>query len=54
MTRTRVVFEIPATGGRVAAHPEKAKRTVEGQPYVWARRHDTDEITRAFASGEMA
>jgi hypothetical protein len=54
MTRARVLFEIPATGGTVAAQPEAAKRTVDGQPFVWARRADTGEITRAFASGEMA
>ena len=53
MTRARVVFEIP-DGGRVAAHPEEAKYTEDGKPFVFARRHDTDEITRAFASGELA
>ena len=54
MTRARVLFEIPATGGRVAARPEEAKYTEDGKPFVFARRHDTDEITRAFASGELA
>ena len=54
MTRARVLFEIPDTGGRVAAHPEEAKYTEDGKPFVFARRHDTDEITRAFASGELA
>ena len=54
MTRRRVVFEIPATGGRVAAHPEDAKYSEDGKPFVFARRHDTGEITRAFASGELA
>ena len=54
MTRTPVLFEIPATGGRVAAHPEEAKYTEDGKPFVFARRHDTGEITRAFASGKLA
>ena len=54
MTRRRVVFEIPATGGRVDAHPEEAKYTEDGKPFVFARRHDTGEITRAFASGKLA
>ncbi|UBF23493.1 hypothetical protein HRTV-28_gp55 [Halorubrum tailed virus 28] len=54
MTRSRVLFEIPATGGRVAAHPEEATRTVDGRAYVFARRHDTGEITRAFETGELA
>ena len=53
MTRARVVFQIP-DGGRVAAHPEEAKQTVEGEPFVWARRHDSGEITRAFHAGELA
>ena len=52
MTRARVVFEIP-DGGRVAAHREAAKRTVDGQAFVWARR-ESGEITRAFNAGEMA
>ena len=52
MTRCRVVFEVP-DGGRVYAHPEEATRTVDGKTYVWVRTQD-GEITRAFASGELA
>ena len=52
--RDRILFEIPVTGGRVAARPEEAKYTEDGKPFVFARRHDTNEITRAFASGELA
>ena len=51
--RARVIFEIP-DGGRVAATPESAKQAEDGEPFVWARRHDTGEITRAFHTGEMA
>jgi len=51
--RARVVFEVPG-GGRVVAHPEEAKRTEDGTPFVWVRRHASGEITRAFAVGEMA
>lgn len=53
MTRARIVFEIP-DGGRVCAHPEEAKRTADGEAFVWARRRDTGEITRAFSAGELA
>ena len=52
MTRCRVVFEVP-DGGRVYAHPEVATRTLNGKTYVWVRK-GTGEITRAFASGELA
>ena len=52
MTRCRVVFDVP-DGGRVHAHPEEATRTVDGKTYVWVRTQD-GEITRAFASGELA
>ena len=52
MTRCRVVFDVP-DGGRVRAHPEEATRTVDGKTYVWVRTQD-GEITRAFASGELA
>jgi len=52
MTRTRILFEIP-DGGRVAAQPREAKRSVDGKMYVWVRRDD-GEITRAFATSEQA
>ena len=52
MTRARAVFEVP-DGGRVRAHPEEATRSVDGKTYVWVRTQD-GEITRAFASGELA
>ena len=52
MTRARAVFEVP-DGGRVYAHPEEATRTRDGKTYVWVRTQD-GEITRAFASGELA
>ena len=52
MTRARVVFQIP-DGGRVRAHPEDATRALDGKTYVWVRTQD-GEITRAFASGELA
>ena len=52
MTRARAVFEV-SDGGRVYAHPEEATRTLDGKTYVWVRTQD-GEITRAFASGELA
>ena len=52
MSRCRVVFEVP-DGGRVYAHPEEATRTLDGKTYVWVRK-ENGEITRAFASGELA
>ena len=52
MTRARAVFEVP-DGGRVYAHPEESTRTLDGKTYVWVRK-ESGEITRAFASGELA
>ena len=52
MTRCRVIFDVP-DGGRVYAHPEEATRTLNGKTYVWVRKGN-GEITRAFASGELA
>ena len=52
MTRCRVVFSVP-DGGRVRAQPESAQRSADGEAYVWVRTQD-GEITRAFASGELA
>ena len=52
MTRCRVVFQVPG-GGRVAATPQSAKRSVDGDTFVWVRTQDGD-ITRAFSTGEQA
>jgi len=53
MTRARVVFETDA-GGRTYAQPESASYTARGEAFVWVRTRDSGEITRAFATGEMA